>query len=789
MKQWDELAVFHSSTGIQASRINFVPALRPDAQSAAADIPLVPLNEPMEMAHVNEALKTDETKVKMAASDVKELFKESHVVLKWTAARKAGAGLQNLGNTCFMNSVLQCLTHTPPLAELSLSQEVLGRKSDNDLAYLTQQHIRRALTTTSVLSPTLHAKTLRQVNKRFRLYRQEDSHEYLRCLLDCMHETCLKSLPEKPAPDVAATTFVYRIFGGKLRSQIRCTEGYKYESNTYDPFLDLSLEINRCSTLLRALQHFTAPETLDGENRYRCPKTQQLVNAAKQITIEEAPNVLTIQLKRFEFGSRGSKVSKRVQFDTVLDLEPFMSHKGSSSHVYDLFAVLVHHGHSVHSGHYVCYVKAANDLWHLCDDSRVAPVSERQVLGQQAYILFYIRRTPRKSLGANAPVTKHTKCADTDLKLSETAACSNQLRPQLRKVAGISATSQNVTESSRSSTQDRFPVPRPEESVVGAMPCMEPSDVATSSTESATLEFSGSAAPTSSIAISVPCQHSGRPITRSTRPAILYSLLNHTTHNRHNRHTNLMMRLKCFQKMCMFKQKLKRCHSACPRLENLEDSSDSNTNTAQLPTTSAVHSTKAGIVFSNVPVSLPTAGLASKTLVAGQISPRASIGKVEKTQVAECKTGSTNLCTSKLAEHLEHRNVSGAGVASLETELPAVQNSPLLVGTAALHWLEPKRQACSSTTGVWDGIGNEDLKLAKSLARTDKPKRKALSEWDAEYDRGKVKKSKSKRETILHSVENAFQRASASRGRGRAGGKKGTFWQNQRHGIHGRKSQ
>ena len=43
--------------------------------------------------------------------------------------------------------------------------------------------------------------------------------------------------------------------------------------------------------------------------------------------------------------------------------------------MYSLYAVLVHEGHSVHSGHYVCYVRAANGMWHVCDDGRVAQVS------------------------------------------------------------------------------------------------------------------------------------------------------------------------------------------------------------------------------------------------------------------------------------------------------------------------------------------------------------------------------------------------------------------------------
>jgi len=46
--------------------------------------------------------------------------------------------------------------------------------------------------------------------------------------------------------------------------------------------MDLSLEINRAKTVTRALQHFTAKETLDGDNKYRCPKNNKLVGAAAE---------------------------------------------------------------------------------------------------------------------------------------------------------------------------------------------------------------------------------------------------------------------------------------------------------------------------------------------------------------------------------------------------------------------------------------------------------------------------------------------------------------------------
>ena len=75
----------------------------------------------------------------------------------------------------------------------------------------------------STASPRPHAHGITPLcPTRFRLGRQEDSHEFLRCLLDAMHEAFLKSsCPPKPPPELANTTFVYRIFAGSLRSQVR----------------------------------------------------------------------------------------------------------------------------------------------------------------------------------------------------------------------------------------------------------------------------------------------------------------------------------------------------------------------------------------------------------------------------------------------------------------------------------------------------------------------------------------------------------------------------------------
>lgn len=53
----------------------------------------------------------------------KVLFAPERLNLKWTQVHRIGAGLQNMGNTCFLNSALQCLTYTPPFANYMLTRE------------------------------------------------------------------------------------------------------------------------------------------------------------------------------------------------------------------------------------------------------------------------------------------------------------------------------------------------------------------------------------------------------------------------------------------------------------------------------------------------------------------------------------------------------------------------------------------------------------------------------------------------------------------------------------------
>ncbi|THU57528.1 hypothetical protein C4D60_Mb03t04470 [Musa balbisiana] len=313
--------------------------------------------------------------------------------------RRIGAGLANLGNTCFLNSVIQCLTYTEPFA--AYLQSGKHKSSCHTTGFCAmcalQNHVITALQSSGkILSPSHLVKNLRCISRNFRNSRQEDAHEYMVNLLESMHKCCLPSGVPSESPSAYEKSLVHKIFGGRLRSQVKCMQ-CSYSSSKFDPFLDLSLEIVKADSLRKALAHFTAVEQLDGGQRqYQCQRCKEKVRALKQLTIHKAPYVLTIHLKRFGSHVPGQKIDKKVTFEPTLDLKPF-----GGDLKYTLYGVLVHAGWSTHSGHYYCYVRTSSGMWHSLDDNQVRQVSEKIVLVQKAYMLFYVRdrgSTPKGSI-------------------------------------------------------------------------------------------------------------------------------------------------------------------------------------------------------------------------------------------------------------------------------------------------------------------------------------------------------------------------------------------------------
>ncbi|XP_060058839.1 ubiquitin carboxyl-terminal hydrolase 36 isoform X2 [Erinaceus europaeus] len=311
--------------------------------------------------------------------------------LKWERVYRVGAGLHNLGNTCFLNSTVQCLAYTPPLANYLLSKEHSRNCHQGSFCMLCvmQNHIVQAFANSgNAIKPVSFIRDLKKIARHFRFGNQEDAHEFLRYTIDAMQKACLSGCA-KLDRQTQATTLVHQIFGGYLRSRVKCSV-CKSVSDTYDPYLDVALEIRQAANIVRALELFVKPDVLSGENAYMCAKCKKKVPASKRFTIHRASNVLTLSLKRFANFS-GGKITKDVGYPEFLNIRPYMSQSSGEPIMYGLYAVLVHSGYSCHAGHYYCYVKASNGQWYQMNDSLVHSSNIKVVLNQQAYVLFYLR--------------------------------------------------------------------------------------------------------------------------------------------------------------------------------------------------------------------------------------------------------------------------------------------------------------------------------------------------------------------------------------------------------------
>ncbi|XP_050279606.1 ubiquitin carboxyl-terminal hydrolase 25 [Quercus robur] len=346
-------------------------------------------------------------------------------------------GLKNLGNSCYLNSVLQCLTYTPPLANfcLKLQHSSLCERGGECPFCILEKRIARSLSVDLALEAPLKLQTrLRIFAEHFKCGRQEDAHEFLRYVIDACHNTCLrlKKLQQqrrynngcKGGENVSngssngcsnsssgGSSVVKEIFGGALQSQVKCLSCGN-ESNKVDEIMDISLDVLLSNSLKDAFQKFFQSEVLDGNNKYKCDNCKKLVAARKQMSIRQAPNVLVIQLKRFE-SVFGGKIDKAIAFEEVLVLSSFMCKASQDPRPeYKLFGTIVHSGYSQESGHYYAYIKDAMGRWYCCNDSFVSVSTLQEVLSEKVYILFFSRTNQRPASASTALASNGIRSRD-----------------------------------------------------------------------------------------------------------------------------------------------------------------------------------------------------------------------------------------------------------------------------------------------------------------------------------------------------------------------------------------
>lgn len=292
-------------------------------------------------------------------------------------------GLTNLGNSCYMNCILQCLSSTPELTNFFFPVLEVG---NIQVLQTYKQHINmdnnlgsKGVITTSFVkllgnmfnnsgkyfSPSSFKQTVGSLSPggQFATSDQQDCIEFLNFILDALHEDLnqrvINNAEEKAAimelsPDqekarefmpvrLASTiewerylklnfSVIVDYFQGQYLSQLRCIE-CKSSSTTYNSFSILSLPIpeklsgSAKVTLSQCLDLFTETELLDDDNKWHCPRCQRFTKLTKKITITRLPRILIIHLKRFNMHSNGyfRKLDTFVTYpvDEVLDLTTY----------------------------------------------------------------------------------------------------------------------------------------------------------------------------------------------------------------------------------------------------------------------------------------------------------------------------------------------------------------------------------------------------------------------------------------------------------------------------------
>ncbi|OQV13366.1 Ubiquitin carboxyl-terminal hydrolase 2 [Hypsibius exemplaris] len=348
---------------------------------------------------------------------------------------KAGLiGLKNLGNTCFMNSILQCLSNTRPLRDYCLlgeyESEVNTTTSQMKGALITtfasmMEALWKRHTSYSASSPYIPDKFHRQVQQyapRFSGYLQQDAQEFLRYLLEGLHED-VNRVTEKTRPESAdiphslsdaqkATeswkrylrrdnSKIVDLFVGQLKSSLIC-ESCGYCSVTCDPFWDLSLPIpgsrggrrsdpTVTTNLAECFKLFTKEEMLEGDECPTCCHCKTRQKCRKFFSIQRFPKYFVIHLKRFSQERFRAKLSTLVEYPVEhLDLSPFAAESYQGPHpLYNLYAVSCHSG-STHCGHYTGFCKhPVSGKWNEYNDARVTSARMADVVTSEAYVLFY----------------------------------------------------------------------------------------------------------------------------------------------------------------------------------------------------------------------------------------------------------------------------------------------------------------------------------------------------------------------------------------------------------------
>lgn len=334
---------------------------------------------------------------------------------------KGLTGLANLGNTCFLNATLQCLSHTYEL------NAFLDEKKDNfrermnktpeSLILWEWDKLRKLMWSENcVIQPGGFLQSIQRVARIkdltiFTGYLQNDAEEFLRFVIDCFHNSLKREVrmsisgnanTEQDKTAVACYSMMQKMYSKEYSEFIKLFYGIhvstvaslesEYTNISPEPFFNMQIEIGRTKTLEGCIRNYTNEEFLEHKvNVSEDDQPEKKERAKKKIEFWNLPDILVITLKRFDISGRKNKVF--VDFPLKnLNLSKYVIGYDKESYVYDLYGICNHSG-GTRGGHYTSFVKNANEKWYLFNDTAVTEITNTdKIKSSQAYCFFYRKK-------------------------------------------------------------------------------------------------------------------------------------------------------------------------------------------------------------------------------------------------------------------------------------------------------------------------------------------------------------------------------------------------------------
>ncbi|DBA01772.1 TPA: hypothetical protein N0F65_010182 [Lagenidium giganteum] len=357
-------------------------------------------------------------------------------------------GLQNLGNTC----CLQCVSNIPAIVKYFQSglytrdmNEASPTKGALALAF---GDLIKALWTGTEFTSTRPVELKRVIGKvasRFTGYDQQDAQEFLRFLLDGLHEDLNKIKKKPPYYEIKDrdnvkdrevsdeywkfyldrnVSALSEVFCGQLRSEMRCNT-CNHRSLCFDVFWDLSVPVPKkpksshamrianvfsskssashdedgngsgCS-IQDCMKAYTEQEFMNESDAYYCAKCKTHRAASKKISLYRLPQLLVIHLKRFSYSTFSrDKVNTAIRFPAQsLDVAEYCASDAvlDGSTLYNLVGVVNHVG-TLNGGHYTAEcINSDTNEWYDFNDATVSTLKKPHLCSSSAYILFFSRQ-------------------------------------------------------------------------------------------------------------------------------------------------------------------------------------------------------------------------------------------------------------------------------------------------------------------------------------------------------------------------------------------------------------